>query len=261
MSTVNGTTEEAGRSKRASAVGPTPKAAAQTGPDGNTSGEPGEEGLAARAASARRLVTAPRNRRRPALLGLGAAIIAVAALGVYLLVANLGDTTRVVVVTSTVAAGDAIQADQVSTADVQVSATIQTVPGEQLQTVVGQRAVVPLLPGQLLNPDTITTQPIAPSEDAALVGLPLTTAQLPSVPIQAGDEVLVVDTPPAQGDPPVDAPDAITATVASSDTTEDGLTILNVYAPPEDARALAARAATGRIQIVLTRSVAPAEVG
>ncbi len=74
---------------------------------------------------------------------------------------------------------------------------------------------------------------------------------LPAEPIAPGDAVRVVQTPGAQGEV-ADAPVTVSATVVGVHPSETGdQTIVDVVVPAEAAADLAARAATGKVALVL----------
>ena len=210
-----------------------------------------------------------RLRRRPALIGLGVALIALGSLAAAWLVTTLAGTTAVVVVARDVAAGQELTGDDVRVVDIGGNLDAATgstgaafIRAAALDQVVGRRATIPLLSGQVLPPQALTDGRLVPGDDGqAVVGLPVTAAQVPATVLQAGDSVLVVDTPAGQADPPDDTPDSLPATVVTTNTDEiSGITIVTVTADTDTAAALAARAATGRFGLVVVASVAPAIV-
>lgn len=227
-----------------------------------TAPSPGRVGGAV-AAGRSRPVSPPRTRRRPALIALGVGLIVVSALAAVSLFTAFSDTERVVLVVSPVSAGQLVQSGDVAVTDATVGPDLAVVPATEIDSVIGSTALVPLLGGQLLTPEAIGAGSTAPGDGTSLVGLPLTRAQLPSVGVQAGDTVLVVDTPQAGGEPPTGVPASIEATVVAVDVDADDptLVMVDVLAPTDDARALAARGGTGRIAVVLTESVNVRPVG
>lgn len=208
-----------------------------------------------------------RLRRRPALIGLGIALIALGALAAAWLVTTLAGTTAVVVMARDVAAGQQVTADDVRVVDIggDLGATTGTayVPAGAMGEVVGRRTTIPLLAGQVVPPKALTDGRLVPGDGGqAVVGLPVTSAQVPATQLQAGDQILVVDTPADQADPPPDTPSALPATVVTTSTDDvSGVTVITVTADTETAKALAARAATGRFTVVVVASVAPQEGG
>jgi hypothetical protein len=229
----------------------------QTAPAADARQVPGPQGPRPRP------VSAPRTRRRPALLALGVALVVVSALGAVSLFTVFSDTERVVLVVQPVEAGQTIGADALAVTDATVGPDLAVVPAGDLDAVIGATARVPLLRGQLLSPDAVVDGPAVPGEGEDLVGLPLTRNQMPASGLQAGDRILVVDTPQPGGEPPAGVPAAIEATVLRvvPDPDEPSIVVVDVIAPPDDARSLAARGATGRVAVVLADSVALERVG
>ena len=75
---------------------------------------------------------------------------------------------------------------------------------------------------------------------------------LPGEPLQAGDRVRVVATPGDQGEVTSKEPRTIAATVVGVHGGDDtGQMVVDVQVPFDDAAELAARAATGRVALVL----------
>ena len=91
-----------------------------------------------------------------------------------------------------------------------------------------------------------------PGEGDSLVGISLTPAQMPAEPLYAGDAVRIVTTPGDQGELTEKDPVTIEATIVGvSRVAETGETVVDVSVPQPDAADLAARAATGRVALVL----------
>ena len=85
-----------------------------------------------------------------------------------------------------------------------------------------------------------------------MIVVALTPAQLPAEPLLAGDQVRIVDTPAAQGEPPRTSPASIAGEVVSTVGPDNtGRTVVNVTVPAGQAAGLAARVATGRVALVL----------
>ncbi|WP_299039921.1 SAF domain-containing protein [uncultured Pseudokineococcus sp.] len=191
-----------------------------------------------------------RARRRPALIGIGVALTAAGALGASYLVTSTSETVPVVVVTSAVVAGDQLTVDDLGTASISLDPTVQTVPGDQITDLVGQYATVELLPGSLLTSAAVAPEPTTPAQ-ASTVGVVLTPAQMPSEPLAPGRQVLLVETP-AAGETLEGAPLSTQAQVLSTSTVIDtNQTVVNVALEAGPAAPLAARAAAGRLALVL----------
>jgi len=133
---------------------------------------------------------------------------------------------------------------------VNLDPAVKTVPAAQANTIAGQRAALDLAPGGLLTPGDLATA-VLPGRGSSVVGIGLAPGMLPAEPIAPGDAVRVVQTPGPQGE--VDGtPVTIAATVVGVHPAEAGdQTIVDVLVPAETAADLAARAATGKVALVL----------
>lgn len=192
------------------------------------------------------------TRRRPALIGLGVALVAATALTAGWLVQTASATTSVVAVAEDVTAGSILTADDLKTVNINLDSGLDTIPARQLSALVGQHAVVSMLTGQTLTSSAVAPD-LVPPEGKALVGVTLSPGQAPAHDFAAGDRVLIVDTPAGQGDPPTTTPASIEATVVNTELVPDtDKTVVNVAVRADKAADLAARVATGRIAIVLT---------
>ncbi len=87
---------------------------------------------------------------------------------------------------------------------------------------------------------------------SSIVGVTLTQAQMPGYQLAAGDKVRVVETPVTQGDPPVETPKSFNATVFTATyDTETQVWVVDLVVPNREAPDIAARAATGRVALVI----------
>ena len=194
---------------------------------------------------------APRRRRRPALLGLGMAMVAVGALLAVWLAAGTGETVPVLAVAGEVMLGEVITDADLTVVRVAPDPALRPVPAERRERVVGRRAATDLVPGALLTGGQVTDA-TAPAAGFALVGVAVKPTQMPDQPLRPGDRLLVVSTPPVDGDVSTDPPSVLEATVVRVGALDDtGLRVVDVTVPDADASDLAARAATGRIALVL----------
>lgn len=237
---VNGTSTFRGPAAPEQVRGRSPRG----GPSQAATGLPGA-GVTAPAAAPVRL------RRRTPMLMAGIALVAVGALSAALLTRVLGNTVPVVAVAQNVAPGHVLTGADLTIANVNTDPALRPVPAARLDSLVGRRAAVSLTAGSLLT-DGAVTDVLQPALGRSLVGVALTASQLPAEPLQAGDQVRIVSTPPAQGEPPAAAPVSLAAVVVSAvgpDST--GLTVVNVTVPTAQAADLAARVATGRVALIL----------
>ena len=93
---------------------------------------------------------------------------------------------------------------------------------------------------------------MAPATGESIVGVALATGKLPAEPLRAGDRVRLVQTPADQADVPATQVtiDALVQNVPVM--SEDGQTVvIDLLVPSSRAAEVAARAATGRVALVL----------
>lgn len=198
-----------------------------------------------------------KQSRRGARVGLSIALVAVGGLGgAYAYTALSGPTVNVLVVSgSEIQRGQTIQASDLSEVALPRSTSgIDAVTSAHLDEVVGARATTTLLPGSILT-STSYSADLTPAKGTSIVGVALTSSQLPTEPLDAGDHVRIVDTPVQQGDPPAEDPSSVSAVVVSTHYDDvASQTIVNVQVSSSDAANLAARAATGRVALILDSS-------
>ncbi|MGW6130781.1 SAF domain-containing protein [Cellulomonas sp. NPDC055163] len=181
----------------------------------------------------------------------GIVLALVGALGAAWLVASASDRTAVVVLARDVPYGATLTEQDLTVADVALDPTIESIPADQLEGLVGEVAGATLVTGSVLAPAQV--QPVGPPlPGEVLVPLPLEPARMPAGGLTAGDRVLVVDTPAAQAEPPNGTPVTLEASVARVGAPDlNGVVVVDLVAATEDGPALAARAATGRFALVI----------
>jgi len=193
----------------------------------------------------------PKARRRPWVFALCAALVAAGALGAAFAFTSVNDTQEVIVVARDVQRGEFLEAGDLAVVRVGVDPALTPVPGNRKSELAGSRAAVDLWSGTLLT-DSAVTESLVPGEGQSLVGISLTPAQMPSEELYSGDAVRIVTTPGDQGEISEKAPVTIEATVVGvSPIVETGETVVDVSVPEGEAADLAARAATGRVALVL----------
>jgi len=202
-----------------------------------------------------RLAGLPR-RRRPLFAAAGVAAVAVGAAVTVSLVSGAGARTGVLAVARPVPVGAVLSAADLTVARVATDAALRPVPAGERSRVVGQRAVVALIPGTLLTAADLTSRPV-PAAGQQLVAIALKAGQLPAAGLEAGDRVLVVVTPgdgsaPASGVPSVSAGSPLlTATVhAETVSAQDGSAVVDLIATGADGVTIAQESSTGRVALV-----------
>ncbi len=198
-----------------------------------------------------------RRQRRPALVLLGLLLVlaggAVAG-GLYL---QAGGRVAVLAVARPVLAGHAIGEQDLVEVRISADPTLQAIPAADRGEVVGKVATVALLPGSLVPRQALSASRV-PGVGQAMVGLALKPGQLPDA-LQAGDRVMLVATPPANGTgaagataPEEDAVLVGDARVYSVRPTEAGDATLVSLLVDRDAAPRVARAqAAGQASLVL----------
>lgn len=132
-----------------------------------------------------------RRRWRPGLVALGVAGAIACAGGVAWTVGSAGKREPVLSVVRPVAAGEVIEARDVGVVRLGVDDATQIVPARERAAVVGRRAVVPLLAGQLLAPGQVGDAAEFPPQGRALVVVGVEAGMLP-VGLAAGQRIAVV---------------------------------------------------------------------
>jgi len=119
----------------------------------------------------------PAARRRNRI-ALGVALAAVAIGGNAYLYSTLDDTEPVVQVVRDVPAGEQITADMLRTVDADVDPTVNVVPGERLDALVGSYAKVRLVSGSLVTSEALQQTPLV-TEGSAVVAIQVAEGTLP----------------------------------------------------------------------------------
>ncbi len=201
--------------------------------------------------AAHQLVPPPKLRRRPALLvGALVAICLGALLAAWAWTATT-QTQEVLVARDTIERGAVIEADDLVRVRVSADPALKPVPASQLDEVVGQRAAVDVAGGAMLTPDSFTSG-VVPDGTNSIVGVAFTPAQAPGLTLQVGDHVRVVATPGQGEESRSGVPEFSEGTVAAVHASDEtGQMVVDLLVPHADAAALAARAATGNVALIL----------
>jgi hypothetical protein len=194
-----------------------------------------------------------RARRRPALIALGLALVALSVLAAVYLASTLGQTYEALAIKGNIARGATITAADLAPVGLPTGPSLlQSIPAAELDQTVGKIAATDLKKGQLLTPAHLVEE-LQPAAGRSIVGVALAPNQMPGTgELRAGDAVRVIETPASGGEPPTTAPFAIPATVVGTDPSPIGdQMIVDVEVTSANAAGLAARAATGRVAIVI----------
>ncbi|WP_162802091.1 SAF domain-containing protein [Ornithinimicrobium murale] len=167
------------------------------------------------------------------------------------------EATPVLVLSQSVLAGDTLSKDQLRAAPLSSSDSLDAIPVDQVDGYVGKLLTGSLPEGALLTPSMLTDAVDIP-DGTALVGVPLSSSQMPSLALHPGDRVTVVmGASPGNGGAGTELglttpgrtwPAQI---VAIGPLRESGLVTVDLAVPDESATDLAAAAATGNVSVVL----------
>lgn len=215
-----------------------------------------------------------RTRRRPALIGLGVALVVLGTLGGAWLGTQLDDAEQVLVLAQDKQAGDVLTEADLRAVPVSSSGTdLAYVPLEDADQVQGQLLTGNVPAGTVLAPGMLAPEPTTPA-GTYIVGIPLSTGQLPAVGLRPGDEVFLVmgvsqsagsapaPAAGAEGEPTLTAAQELTepgrawsAEVVgvgqASQTDGTGAITVDVAITRADAADVAAAAATRAMSVVL----------
>jgi flagella basal body P-ring formation protein FlgA len=191
------------------------------------------------------------RRRRPALIGVSLALIAAGGLAGAMVLTSTAHKSQVLVIAQPLEYGQVISRDDLAIASISTDPALHTVPASDLGKVVGKRAALPLHAGSTLTSDDVTNRPLI-SDGQQLVGVLAKPGQLPATPLAPGAKVLAVTTPGQDGALPTSPPDYLHATVVRVGSPDSsGNVVVDLAIDSGDGPTLAARAATGKVAIVL----------
>jgi hypothetical protein len=201
--------------------------------------------------AATQLVPPPKLRRRPALVASAIAAICLGALLAAWAWSATTDTQEVLVARHDIERGSVIKSDDLARVRLSADPALRPVPASQLDQVVGQRAALDIAEGGMLTPGSFSSA-VVPAAGQSVLGVALTPAQAPGLPLRNGDHVRVVVTPAQGADLPAGAPvfnDAEVVGVHAGD--QAGQRVVDLLVPRADAAVLATRVATGDVALVL----------
>jgi hypothetical protein len=203
------------------------------------------------AAEKRPVASRVRNKPRPAIIALAIALIVTAGLAAAYIYTSTGRTMEVFTAVNPIARGDVIERSDLSTVEIPDNQAIPSYGLLDEKEMVGKTAVVDIPVGTLISPNNVSSA-AGLAEGMSIVGISFTANQLPPYPLVSGDPVRIVETPVTQGDPPTNAPASIAATIVAVRFDDvSGNTLVAVSVENANSAPLAARAATGRVALVL----------
>lgn len=185
------------------------------------------------------------------VIAIGLAIAIVGGLASWWVATESSDTQTVFVATKAIERGEVITAQDLGTLQLAGGQNTNAISSTKPEQVIGESATVELPAGALITTDALGER-VGIDEGYSIVGVALSSGQLPSQKLSPGDLVRIVDTPVAQGDPPTSTPQTFKAIVYGTKFDEQANQwIVDLKISTENAAAVAARAATGRIALIL----------
>jgi len=199
------------------------------------------------------------RRRRPGMIALAAALVGSGILASTAVYSAANHREPVLVAKANVPAGALITRADLGTVSVSVGSGVRVIPARQFRQVVGQAAGSALHPGMLLTASVLATRR-PPASGQVLVPLAMRPSALPASGLRAGDHVLIVPTPGAQGQsgsaivaPALSVPVAGIVEAVSTATSTDGFGVVDILVPYKSGPNLAAQASTGQFALIVTR--------
>lgn len=197
------------------------------------------------------LAPPPKLRRRPVLVAGAVAAICIGALLAAWAWTATTKTQDVLVARHTIERGSVITAADLARVHVSADPALAPVSANEFDQVVGQRAALDIAAGGMLTPESFTSSAV-PSNGQSVVGVSLTPAQAPGLPLHDGDHVRVVVTPGQGADIPAGVPLFNEAQVVGVHTDQQsGNIVVDLLVAHADAAVLAERVATGHVALVL----------
>lgn len=196
------------------------------------------------------------RRRRPGVIALSLALIAAGGAGVAVLLLQVGDRTDVVTVIRDVQVGQVVTEDDLGKASVALDPAVKAVRAGDLDSVVGKRAAVELMPGSLLAPSQVTKDSLVKAGEQ-LVPIGLKPEQVPATALVPGQKVQLVHVPAQDQQNTGKTSDTPPATIdgrvvkASSAAPGTGVVVVDVATSATDGPTAAAWVSAGTLRMVL----------
>jgi hypothetical protein len=202
-----------------------------------------------------------RRRRKPLFYVICIGLMCLGAVVSAFAFTRASHSQQVVAVATTIHTGQTIARGDLKLVDVNSDSELQTVPASLESAVVGQVAQLDMAAGSIVTPDSFGKGSI-PAKGQAVVGLSLTPAQMPaSSSISVGDQVSLVAVGDdssatfAQNTATIDGTvvgvSAPNASGSAGGDPQTGNSVVDVSVPASTAPGLAAKAANGKVALVL----------
>lgn len=131
-----------------------------------------------------------RPRRSPRLIALGVLCACLGGLGSAYLYMNSTTSQQVLVMARLVHRGQVIQPNDITITTIGAAPGVAVTEASELDSLIGQSALVDLPAGALVGPNAIG--PAVPPPGKAQIGLKLSPGRVPASPIQPGTKVILV---------------------------------------------------------------------
>jgi len=202
-------------------------------------------------------IAPPGRRRRPRWAVAGVAVLAIGGLLGAALYSASGDRLSVVGIAEPVAYGETVQAADLVEVGIAEDPLLTPVPWTDVNAVIGMTAATDLMAGSLLTMAALTTES-SPGTGQELVPIALDVSKLPAGGLRPRDELLLVATDVAAGDPAA-APGGAAGVGAQLPAPvlrigvpgSTGIVVVDVLVDAGDGPALAVLAAAGRVAVVV----------
>lgn len=172
---------------------------------------------------------APRTAFRPALWGLGVALIAICVLAGIFVYNNVSSSVAVVGTSRTIEAGTIISREDLVAVQAVPDPNLHTIPADQASDqVIGKRAVVDIPAGSYL-PSTAVADYLVPTKGQSVIGLNVRYGGGPADTVKVGDKVRLIVLPAENADPNAsqqETPDPAVAYVTTLRPADDGSGVL-----------------------------------
>jgi len=201
-----------------------------------------------------------RRRRKPLFYVICVGLMCLGAVVSAFAFTRASHAQQVVAVADTIHAGQTITSADLKLVNLSSDSDLQTIPASQQSTVVGQVALLDMAAGSIVTPESYG-ESVIPAKGQAVVGLSLTPAQMPAGSINVGDRVSLVAVGDEASGTFFDSAEVIEGTVVavsvpradgtSGGDPQTGNSVIDVSVPANTAPGLAAKAAGGKVALVL----------